>query len=274
MVYFSVIPRDGIFEIDLSNSYANESSILLNNKRAKQDLDSCSRCGIVVWNHITETALKSCNTWTSHSNNTLVFENAFLKSYASFAIATTLNHEEESKMDEPQSDLNPFRNLGEPANIKRIVRALRSENGLMTNKANAIHERQEVWILVDLPPNGKTVGSKWLFKKKTDIDGAVHTYKARLVVKGCTQTLGIDYKETFSPVADIRAIRILIAIAAFYDYEIWQMDVKTAFLNEYLSNEVYIEQTEGFVNPKYPNRVCKLKRSIYGLKQASRQWNK
>ncbi|GJY47056.1 retrotransposon protein, putative, ty1-copia subclass [Tanacetum coccineum] len=132
----------------------------------------------------------------------------------------------------------------------------------------------EVWDLVDLPPNGKTVGSKWLFKKKTDMDGAVHTYKDRLVAKGYTQTPGIDYEEIFSPVADIRAIRILIAIAAFYDYEIWQIDVKTPFLNGYLSEEVYMEQPKGFVNPKYPNRVCKLKHSIYELKQASRQWNK
>ncbi|GJV27558.1 retrotransposon protein, putative, ty1-copia subclass [Tanacetum coccineum] len=75
-------------------------------------------------------------------------------------------------------------------------------------------------------------------------------------------------------VKDIRAIRILIAIAAYYDYEIWQMDVKTAFLNGHLSEEVYMEQPGGFVNPKYPNHVCKLKRSIYGLRQASRQWNK
>ncbi|GJZ89322.1 retrotransposon protein, putative, ty1-copia subclass [Tanacetum coccineum] len=78
----------------------------------------------------------------------------------------------------------------------------------------------KVWELVDLPPDEKTVGHKWLFKKKTDMDGAVHTYKARLVAKGFTQTLGINYEETFSLVADIRAIRILIAIAAFYDYEI------------------------------------------------------
>ncbi|GJR13639.1 retrotransposon protein, putative, ty1-copia subclass [Tanacetum coccineum] len=106
------------------------------------------------------------------------------------------------------------------------------------------------------------------------MDGAVYIFKARLVAKGFTQTYGVDYEETFSPVADIRAIRILIAIAAYYDYEIWQMDVKTAFLNGHLSEEVYMEQPEGFVNPKYPNHVCKLKRSIYGLKQASRQWNK
>ncbi|GKE14210.1 putative retrotransposon protein [Tanacetum coccineum] len=132
----------------------------------------------------------------------------------------------------------------------------------------------EVWDLVDVLSNEKTVSNKWLFKKKTNMDGAVHTYKARLVAKGYTQTPGIYYEETFSPVADIRAIRILIAIAAYYDYEIWQMDVKTAFLNGYLSEEVYMEQPEGFINPKYPKRICKLKRSIYGLKQASRQWNK
>nr|GEZ99545.1 putative retrotransposon Ty1-copia subclass protein [Tanacetum cinerariifolium] len=103
----------------------------------------------------------------------------------------------------------------------------------------------EVWDLVELLPNGKTVGGNWLFKKKIDMDGAVHTYKARLVSKGYTQTLGIDYEETFSPIADIRAIRILIAIAAFYDYEIWQMDVRTAFLIGYLSEVVYMEQPKG-----------------------------
>ncbi|GKA08478.1 retrotransposon protein, putative, ty1-copia subclass [Tanacetum coccineum] len=89
-----------------------------------------------------------------------------------------------------------------------------------------------------------------------------------------TQTYGVGYEETFSPVADIRAISILIAIVAFYDYEIWQMDVKTIFLNGHLFEEVYMTQPEGFVNPKYPNHVCKLKRSIYGLNQASKQWNK
>ncbi|GJX38770.1 retrotransposon protein, putative, ty1-copia subclass [Tanacetum coccineum] len=131
-----------------------------------------------------------------------------------------------------------------------------------------------VWVLVDLPPGCKTVGSKWIFKKKTDMDGIVHTYKARLVAKGYTQLYGVDYEETFSPVADIRAIRILISIAAFYIYEIWQMDVKTAFLNGYLDEDIYMVQPEGFVDPNHPRKVCKLQRSIYGLKQASRSWNK
>ncbi|GKD33720.1 retrotransposon protein, putative, ty1-copia subclass [Tanacetum coccineum] len=125
--------------------------------------------------------------------------------------------------------------------------------------------------LVDLPPNYKTVGSKLLFKKKTNIDGNIHTYKARLIAKGFTQTYG---EETSLLVTDIKAIRILIAIAAYYDYEIWQMDVKTAFLNGRLNEDVYMVQPEGFVNPKHPGRVCKLQRSIYGLKQASRSWNK
>ncbi|GJU72641.1 retrotransposon protein, putative, ty1-copia subclass [Tanacetum coccineum] len=92
--------------------------------------------------------------------------------------------------------------------------------------------------------------------------------------KGYTQLYGVDYEETFLPVADIRAIRILISIAAYYDYEIWQMDVKTAFLNGYLDEDIYMVQPEGFVDPNHPRKVCKLQRSIYGLKQASRSWNK
>ncbi|GKD80385.1 retrotransposon protein, putative, ty1-copia subclass [Tanacetum coccineum] len=131
-----------------------------------------------------------------------------------------------------------------------------------------------VWVLVDLPPNCKTIGSKWIFKKKTNMDGNVHIYKARLVAKGYTQTYMDDYEETFSPVANIRAIRILISIAAFYDYEIWQMDVKKAFLNGYLDEDINMVQPESFVDPKCPRKVCKLQRSIYGLKQASRSWNK
>ncbi|KAJ9541966.1 hypothetical protein OSB04_028472 [Centaurea solstitialis] len=110
-------------------------------------------------------------------------------------------------------------------------------------------------------------------QKKTDMDGNVHTFKARLVAKGFTQTHGIDYDETFSPVAMLKSIRILMAISAYFNYEIWQMDVKTAFLNGKLTEDVYMEQPEGFEDPKNPNKVCKLLKSIYGLKQASRSWN-
>ncbi|GJR05319.1 retrotransposon protein, putative, ty1-copia subclass [Tanacetum coccineum] len=166
-------------------------------------------------------------------------------------------------------------NLGEPANYKAAM--LDPESKKWVNAMNAKMQSMidnMVWVLVDLPPNCKTVGSKWIFKKKTDMDGNVHIYKTRLVAKGYTQTYMVDYEKTFSPVADIRAIRILIFITAFYDYEIWQTNVKTTFLNGYLDEDIYMVQPEGFVDPKHLRKICKLQRSIYGLKQASRSWNK
>ena len=131
----------------------------------------------------------------------------------------------------------------------------------------------KVWTLVDPPEGVKTIGCKWVFKEKTDMDGKVNVFKARLVAKGFTQTHGVDYDETFSPVAMAKSIRILLAIASYYDYEIWQMDVKTAFLNRKLLKDVYMTQPEGFARPEDSGKVCKLQRSIYGLKQASRSWN-
>ena len=98
--------------------------------------------------------------------------------------------------------------------------------------------------------------------------------KLELSQKGFRQVQGVDYDESFSLVSMLKSVRIMLAIAAFYDYEIWQMDVKTAFLNGFLKEELYMMQPEGFVNPKGANKVCKLQRSIYGLVQASRSWNK
>ena len=115
---------------------------------------------------------------------------------------------------------------------------------------------------------------KWIFKKKTDADGNITVYTARLVVKGFRQVQGVDYNETSSPIAMLKSVRIMLASAAFYNYEIWQMDVKIAFLNGFLKEELYMMQPEGFVDPKGANKVCKLQRSIYGLVQASRSWNK
>ncbi|GJV98973.1 retrotransposon protein, putative, ty1-copia subclass [Tanacetum coccineum] len=157
---------------------------------------------------------------------------------------------------EPPQDTSPSKNTSEILMSK-------------CRKMQSMKDNQ-VWCLVDLPPNGKIVRSKWIFNKKTNMDGNVHTYKARIVAKGFTQTYGVDYKETFLLVADIRDIRIIIAIVAFYDYEIWKMDVKTAFLNGYRDEDIYMVQPKGFVHPKHPRKVCKLQRSIYGLKQASR----
>jgi hypothetical protein len=111
--------------------------------------------------------------------------------------------------------------LDEPTSYKAAMNGSEKEKWQVAmNGEMQSMKYNEVWEEVELPPGAKLVGSKWLYKKKTDMDGIVHTYKARLVAKGYTQTFGVDYEETFSPVADIRAIRILIAIAAYYDYEI------------------------------------------------------
>ncbi|KAM1525528.1 hypothetical protein ACFX10_009984 [Malus domestica] len=142
----------------------------------------------------------------------------------------------------------------------------------MKSEMDSMYQNQ-VWTLVDPPEGIVPVGNKWVFKRKIGVDGNVETYKARLVAKGYRQREGIDYEETFSLVAMIKSIRILLAIAAYHDYEIWQMDVKTAFLNGYLEEELYMTQPEGFMSKSEKPKVCKLQRSIYGLKQASRSWN-
>ncbi|KAK8506813.1 hypothetical protein V6N12_000384 [Hibiscus sabdariffa] len=116
---------------------------------------------------------------------------------------------------------------------------------------------------------------KWLEAMRSEMDSMSEnqTYNGRLVAKGFRQIHGVDYDEIFSPVAMFKSIQILLAIAAFHDYEIWQMDVKTAFLNGKLEEDVYMTQPEGFVTRENAGKVCKLQRSIYGLKQASRSWN-
>ncbi|GJY26778.1 retrotransposon protein, putative, ty1-copia subclass, partial [Tanacetum coccineum] len=128
-----------------------------------------------------------------------------------------------------------------PPNYRAELSDLESKKWLeaMNAEMQSMKDNQ-VWNLVDLPPNCKTVGSKWLLKKKTVMDGNIHTYKAHLIAKGFTQTYRVDYEDTFSPVTDRKAIRILIAIAAYYDYEIWQMNVKIAFLNGRLNEDVYM----------------------------------
>ncbi|GKE65040.1 retrotransposon protein, putative, ty1-copia subclass [Tanacetum coccineum] len=140
----------------------------------------------------------------------------------------------------------------EPPNYRAALSDPKSKKWLeaMNTEMQSMKDNQ-VCNLVDLPPNCKTVGIKWLFKKKTNVDVNIHTYKARFVAKGFAQTYGVDYEETLSPVVDIKATRILIAIAAYYDYKIWQMDIKTALLNGRLNEDVYMVQPEGFVNPKH-----------------------
>src|SRR5215813_10940804 len=126
-----------------------------------------------------------------------------------------------------------------------------------------------VWELVDQPDGVKPIGCKWIYKRKRGVDRKVQTFKARLVAKGYTQKERVDYEETFSPVAILKSIRTLLSIAAYYDYEIWQIDVNTAFLNSNLDECIYMIQPERFIAQGQEQKVCKLQKSICGLKQAS-----
>ncbi|GJW75598.1 retrovirus-related pol polyprotein from transposon TNT 1-94 [Tanacetum coccineum] len=137
-----------------------------------------------------------------------------------------------------------------------------------------IHEfdRLDVWELVPPPDSAMIIALKWIYKVKLDEYGDVLKNKARLVAKGFRQEEGLDFEESFAPVARLEAIRIFIANAASKNMTVYQMDVKIAFLNGELKEEVYVHQPEGFVNPERPHHVYRLKKALYGLKQAPRAW--
>ncbi|KAH9291902.1 hypothetical protein KI387_042909 [Taxus chinensis] len=133
--------------------------------------------------------------------------------------------------------------------------------------------KNNTWDLVKLPPGRKQVGCKWVFKKKYNADGKIEKYKARLVAKGFSQVEGLDFGEIFSLVAKLHSIRFLLAIVAAFDLEIEQMDVKTMFLHGELEEEIYMTQPESFKIKGKEDLVCRLKKSLYGLKQSPRMWN-
>ena len=133
-------------------------------------------------------------------------------------------------------------------------------------------ERSKVWNLVPRPHDRTVIGTRWVFRHKLDDQGQITRNKARLVVQGYNQEEGIDYDETFAPVARMEAIRMLIAFASHMEFKLYQMDVKSAFLNGFLQEEVFVKQPPGFVDPDKPEHVYKLEKALYGLKQAPRAW--
>ena len=143
---------------------------------------------------------------------------------------------------------------------------------------NAMHEelnnftRNQVWELVEKPKDHNVIGTKWVFQNKQDQDGIVIRNKARLVAQGYTQVEGLDFGETYAPVARLEAIRILLAYACAHNIKLYQIDVKSAFLNRYINKLVYVVQPPGFEDVKKPNHVYKLRKALYGLKQAPRAW--
>ena len=171
--------------------------------------------------------------------------------------------------DSHQKFVMAITNATEPASYKEAskhecwVQAMESE-------LNAL-KQNETWIFVDPPSNIKPIGSKWVYKVKHKADGTIERYKARLVAKGYNQVEGLDFFDTFSPVAKITTVRTLLALASINSWHLHQLDVNNAFLHGDLIEDVYMSVPEGVISPKQ-NQVCKLLKSLYGLKQASRKW--
>uniref|UniRef100_A0A2N9HS02 CCHC-type domain-containing protein n=1 Tax=Fagus sylvatica TaxID=28930 RepID=A0A2N9HS02_FAGSY len=156
---------------------------------------------------------------------------------------------------------------------KNINEAIEDESWIlaMQEELNQF-ERNKVWTLAPRPKDHSVIGTKWVFRNKKDEEGIIVRNKARLVAQGYNQEEGIDYGETYAPVARLEAIRMLLAFACFKNFKLFQMDVKSAFLNGFIAEEVYVEQPPGFENHEFPNHVFKLSKALYGLKQAPRAW--
>ena len=173
-------------------------------------------------------------------------------------------------LQEPEYDLN---NVDNPTTFEEAIYSSHGDDWL-----NVMHDElasmahNDVWDLVDLPLGCKPLGCKWVFKTKCSPDGKVERYKAKLVAKGYSQRDDIDYKETFSLIPTKDVFCVVMALVAHFDLELHQMDVKTTFLNGDLFEEVYMVQPDGFAKKGKEHLVCRLKKSIYGLRQASRQW--
>ncbi|KAM1807138.1 hypothetical protein ACFX11_030192 [Malus domestica] len=143
----------------------------------------------------------------------------------------------------------------------------------MQDEINALNA-QNTWTLIPLPIGKNLVGCKWVYKLKRNLDAFIARYKARLVAKKYSQEEGIDYTETFSPVVKPTTVRLILALAAQFNWSLRQLDVRNAFLHGDLLDEVYMSQPPGFVCSSHPsNYVCKLQKSLYGFKQALRAWN-
>ncbi|GJT37876.1 putative ribonuclease H-like domain-containing protein [Tanacetum coccineum] len=156
---------------------------------------------------------------------------------------------------------------------KKISEALEDESWVDAMQEELLQFKiQKVWILVDLPFGKKAIGTKWVYRNKKDERGVVVRNKARLVAQGHRQEEGIDYDEVFAPVARIEAIRIFLAFASYMGFIVYQMDVKSAFLYGKIDEEVYVSQPPGFLDPKYPQKVYKVVKALYGLHQAPRAW--
>ena len=156
---------------------------------------------------------------------------------------------------------------------KKVEESLKDENWV-ESMHQELHQfvRNDVWELVPRPKDTNVINTKWIFKNNTNEDGEIIRNKSRLVAQGYTQVEGIDFDESFAPVARLESIQILLSIACIMNFKLYQMDVKSAFLNRFLNEEVFVEQPKGFQDPHFIDHVLRLKKALYGLKQALRAW--
>jgi len=161
----------------------------------------------------------------------------------------------------------------EPTSVKEALEGKFRLEWKLAMKEEMEHlSNQGVWELVDRPVNVRVIGSKWIFKVKRKPDGSVQRFKARLVALGCSQIFGVNYEETFSPVVKRETIRLMIALTCEKGWSTKHLDATSAYLNSDLHEVIFMEQPEGFVNEEKGDLVCKLRKSLYGLKQSGREW--
>ncbi|CAJ2636761.1 unnamed protein product [Trifolium pratense] len=158
----------------------------------------------------------------------------------------------------------------EPACCEEALKDPKWKNAM--EEEMSMIQKNKTWELVDKPEDRNIIGVKWVFRTKLNADCSINKYKARLVVKGYAQIFGVDYSETFAPVSRLDTIRLVLAIAAQKGWKVFQLDVKSAFLNGDLQEEIYVEQPEGFAVQGGEDKVYLLKKALYGLKQAPRAW--
>ncbi|CAN1164864.1 Retrovirus-related Pol polyprotein from transposon TNT 1-94 [Linum perenne] len=202
-------------------------------------------CNLLQGNHATSLSTSECYPLSSY----LSYEN-LSKPYKHFILNVSVE-------PEPQS-------YNEAAKSECWQRAMQDELHALAENGT--------WVITELPSGKRPIGCKWVYRVKFNSDGSIDRYKARLVAKGFTQVHGIDFTDTFSPVAKINSVKTLLAVAAVKDWHLHQMDVSNAFLHGDLDDEIYMDLPPGIDDSGSGRRVCKLLKSLYGLKQASRQW--
>lgn len=184
--------------------------------------------------------------------------------------------ESSNSLEETNENVESINSLSEiPTNYNEAINHANKEYwiGAMLEELSSI-DKNKTWILCDLPKERKAIGCRWLFNMKNNEKGEPVRFKARLVAQGFSRKFGVDYNQTFAPVAKHSTLRILLSIASQNNYHTKHLDIKTAFLYGKLTETIFMKQPPGFEVEGHENQVCKLKRSLYGLKQAPLCWNK